>query len=192
MPSELRQSPTRASEIKQKHLRRVLYATSSFVHHFVAIAEFKLELQSRNVQFGSNWIFFVLLFYVILRFDGWHRKWIGHLFYTMSSFVHQWIQTGFTVQKYPNWGKISFGLCDLDLWHWLLAWAPLLPMVNYMTKTLWKRHHRQRQTDRRTDGQNRSLSCLVAAKNIQQNFKYWKKFLTIFLSKPTFVQLIDT
>ena len=30
------------------------YATSSFVHHFVPIGEFKLELQSGNGQFGSN------------------------------------------------------------------------------------------------------------------------------------------
>ena len=30
------------------------YATSSFVHHFVAIGEFKLELQSGQAQSGSN------------------------------------------------------------------------------------------------------------------------------------------
>ena len=30
------------------------YATSSFVQHFIAIGEFKLELQSGNAQFGSN------------------------------------------------------------------------------------------------------------------------------------------
>ena len=30
------------------------YATSSFVHHFVAIGEFKLEFQSGNAQCGSN------------------------------------------------------------------------------------------------------------------------------------------
>ena len=36
------------------------YTTSSFVHHFKAIGEFKLELQSRNPQFGSkSAIFFV-------------------------------------------------------------------------------------------------------------------------------------
>ena len=29
-------------------------ATSSFVHHFVAIGELKIELQSGNTQFGSN------------------------------------------------------------------------------------------------------------------------------------------
>ena len=32
----------------------LFYATSSFVHHFVAIGEFKLQLQSGNAQFGSN------------------------------------------------------------------------------------------------------------------------------------------
>ena len=32
----------------------LFYATSSFVHHFVAIGEFKLQLQSRNAQSGSN------------------------------------------------------------------------------------------------------------------------------------------
>ena len=30
------------------------YATSSFMHHFVAIGEFKQELQSGNTQFGSK------------------------------------------------------------------------------------------------------------------------------------------
>ena len=32
----------------------LFYATSSFVHHFVAIGEFKLELQYGNAKFGSN------------------------------------------------------------------------------------------------------------------------------------------
>ena len=30
----------------------LFYDTSSFLHHFVAISEFKLELQSGNTQFG--------------------------------------------------------------------------------------------------------------------------------------------
>ena len=33
---------------------------------------------------------------------------------------HWWIQTGVTVRKRPNWGKIYFDLCDLDLWPWPL------------------------------------------------------------------------
>ena len=34
------------------------YAASSFVHHFVAIGKFKLELQSGNAQFGSKSMIF--------------------------------------------------------------------------------------------------------------------------------------
>ena len=37
-----------------KTIGRLFYATSSYVHHFLAIGEFKLELQSGNGQFGSN------------------------------------------------------------------------------------------------------------------------------------------
>ena len=37
-----------------KTIGNLCYATSSFVHHFVAIGEFKLELQSGNAQSGSN------------------------------------------------------------------------------------------------------------------------------------------
>ena len=37
-----------------KTIGHLFYATSSFAHHFVAIGDFKLELQSGNAQFGSN------------------------------------------------------------------------------------------------------------------------------------------
>ena len=37
-----------------KTIGLLFYVTSSFVHHFVAIGEFKLELQSGNAQSGSN------------------------------------------------------------------------------------------------------------------------------------------
>ena len=43
-----------------KTIGRLFFATSSFVHHFVAIGEFKLELQSRNAQSGSNLMIFYL------------------------------------------------------------------------------------------------------------------------------------
>ena len=43
-----------------KTIGHLLFATSSFVHHFVAIGEFKLELQSRNAQSGSNLMIFYL------------------------------------------------------------------------------------------------------------------------------------
>ena len=37
-----------------KTIGHLFYATSSFMHHFVAIGEFKLELQSGNAQFRSK------------------------------------------------------------------------------------------------------------------------------------------
>ena len=37
-----------------KTIWHLFYTTSSFVHHFVTIGVLKLELQSRNAQFGSN------------------------------------------------------------------------------------------------------------------------------------------
>ena len=41
-----------------KTIGQLFYATSSFVHHFVPIGEFKLKLQSGNTQSGSNWMIF--------------------------------------------------------------------------------------------------------------------------------------
>ena len=38
----------------RKTIGHLVYTTSSFVHHFVAISEFKLELQSGKAQFGSK------------------------------------------------------------------------------------------------------------------------------------------
>ena len=37
-----------------KTIGHLFFAVSSFVQHFMAISEFKLELQSGNAQFGSN------------------------------------------------------------------------------------------------------------------------------------------
>ena len=38
----------------RKTIGHFFYTTSSFVHHFKSIGEFKLDLQSRNAQFGSK------------------------------------------------------------------------------------------------------------------------------------------
>ena len=70
-----------------KTIGHLFYATSSFMHHFVAIGDFKLELQSGNTQFGSN----STIFGVTLKFDGWPWKTIGHLFSATSSFVHHFV-----------------------------------------------------------------------------------------------------
>ena len=69
-----------------KTIGRIFYATSSFVHHFKAIAKLKLKLQSENAQFWSKSAFFCP---VCLTDDL--KKIIGHLFYVVSSFVHHFI-----------------------------------------------------------------------------------------------------
>ena len=70
------------SQLKIEHL---LYVASNFVHHFIAISEFKLKLQSGNAQFRSKSAIFCP---VTFEFDGWPWKTIGHLFYVASSFLH--------------------------------------------------------------------------------------------------------
>ena len=52
-----------------KTIGRLFYATSSFVHHFVAIGDFKLELQSGNVQFGSKSTIFRAVWPCNLTYD---------------------------------------------------------------------------------------------------------------------------
>ena len=74
-----------------KTIRHLFYATSSFVHHFAAISELKLDLQSGNAEFGPKSIFFSG---VTLKFDlsPWKTK--GHLFYATSCFVHHFVAIG--------------------------------------------------------------------------------------------------
>ena len=52
-----------------KTIGHLFYATSSFVQPFVAIGEFKLELQSGNAQFGSNTTIFRAVWTWNLRDD---------------------------------------------------------------------------------------------------------------------------
>ena len=76
----------------RKIIGHLFYTTSSFVHHFKSISEFKLELQSGNTQFRSKWTIF--LSRVTFKFYGWSWKIIGHLFHATSSFVHHFIAIG--------------------------------------------------------------------------------------------------
>ena len=73
-------------EIWSKTIEHLFYATSSSEHYFVAISDFKLELQSGNAQLGYKSSIF--LSPMTLKFDGWPWKTIGHLFYAISIFLH--------------------------------------------------------------------------------------------------------
>ena len=72
-----------------KTIGHLSYATSSFVHHFIAISEFKLELRVRKrpiwIKIGH------FLAPVTLKFNRWPWKTIGHLSYATPSFVHHFI-----------------------------------------------------------------------------------------------------
>ena len=72
-----------------KTIGHLFYGTSSFVHHFKAIGEFKLKLQSGNAQFGSKSAIFCPVWPWNLMDDL--EKTTGHLFYVASSFVHHFI-----------------------------------------------------------------------------------------------------
>ena len=101
-----------------KTIGHLFYATSSFVHHFIAISEFKLELESGNAQFGSKSAIFLAP--VTLKFNRWPWKTIGHLSYATSSFVHHFIAIGVFKLELES-GNTQFGsksVIFLPQWPW--------------------------------------------------------------------------
>ena len=115
-----------------KKIGHLFYATSSFVHHFVAIGEFKLELQSGNAQFGSKSTIFLAVW--PRNFTDDPQKKIGYLFYATSSFVHHFVAIGEFKLKLQS-GNDQSGSnsrflepCDLEIWRMTLQnnRAPLL------------------------------------------------------------------
>ena len=74
-------------EWPRKTMGHHLFATSNFVHHFVAISQLQMELQSRKAQFGSKsaifcpmwpWIFvddlYTPITRLVMEITGGHRK----------------------------------------------------------------------------------------------------------------------
>ena len=92
-----------------KTIGNLFYTTSSFVHHFEPIREFKQKLKSGNAQFESNSAFFVLCDLKICRVTLKNNR-ASLLYYVKlcaSYQSHQWIQTGVAVRKHvffcPVW-----------------------------------------------------------------------------------------
>ena len=92
-----------------KTIGHLFYVTSSFVQHFVAIDEFKLELQSGNAQSGSNATLLEPCDLEIWRMTlKKNRAPLLCYFKLCASFrSHWWIQTGVTVRKHPIWVKFN-------------------------------------------------------------------------------------
>ena len=82
-----------------KTIGHLYYATSSSMHHFVAIGEFKLELQSGNAQFGSKSTIFLPVWPCNLTYDLENNRAPPLCYFKLcASFrSHRWFQTWVTV-----------------------------------------------------------------------------------------------
>ena len=84
-----------------KTIGHIFYTTLSFLHHFKAMGEFKLELQSGNAKFRSKSAIFSPVW-------PWNLTPLLCFFKLCASFrTHWWIPTGVTVWKRPIWIKFD-------------------------------------------------------------------------------------
>ena len=90
-----------------KTIGNLFYATSSFVYHFIAIGEFKLELQSGNPNLGQIRHFLELCDLEIWRMTLKNNRAPFLCYFKLCASFHWWIQTGVTVRKRLIWVKID-------------------------------------------------------------------------------------
>ena len=120
-----------------KTIGHLFYATLSFMHHFVAIGDFKLELQSGNAQFRSNSTIFIVVWPWNLTDDLEKQK-------GTSSKQHQAICIISSSYVNSNWSyspetvKLGCDLFDLDLWPLTLTFCMDLTLV--IGNNSWKFH----------------------------------------------------
>ena len=133
-----------------KIIWRLFYATSSYVHNFIAIGPFKLEFQSRNAKFGSKSAIFCPVSPCKLANDP--DKKIGHLILPTSSIPHHFIAMHhFKLELLSGnaefgWKSTVIGTCDFKIWGMTLknTRAPLLcylklyaPFYSHRTIQTW-------------------------------------------------------
>ena len=101
----------------QKTIGHLFYTMSSFVHHFKAIGDFKLELQSGNTKFESKWeIFFpcdIKIWQITLKNNKAPLLCNFKLCVSFHSLLS--IQNGVTVRKSQIWVKIGDFLSRMTL-----------------------------------------------------------------------------
>ena len=127
------------------------------MHHFIAISEFKLKLQSGNAKFGSKSTIFLAVWPRNLTDDHENNRapLLSNIKLYVSVHHHMWIQTGATVRQRLKWFMTSVTL-TFDLWPWPFAWTSLLALVitpeNFLMIRWWE-HSQNGVTDRQTDRQ---------------------------------------
>ena len=107
-----------------KLIGHLLYATWNFVHRFIAIGEYRLELQSKNAQFGSK---LKIWSRVTLKFTGRPKKQQGAsaMLLQVLCVISQplanlnWIHSPETFNSGQNWRFLSRVTYKIDaLWPW--------------------------------------------------------------------------
>ena len=108
----------------RKTIEHLFYATSSFAHHFVAIGELKLELQSRNAQVGSKSTIFLAVW--PRNFTDYPQKPYGispMLLQALCIILYPLVNSKLSYSpETPNLGQIRRFLqpCDLAIWRMTL------------------------------------------------------------------------
>ena len=113
-----------------KSIGHLSYGASSFVHCFIAIGKFKLELQSGNAQFGSKSTFLLAVWpwNVTNDLENNRAALLSNIQLCVSFHHHMWIQTGVTVRKRLS-GVMASVTLTFDLWPSPFAWTSLLSLV---------------------------------------------------------------
>ena len=113
----------------------LFYATSSFVHHFIAISEISLEMP---ISGQNRW------FYFLCDLWSWQvtltnkRARLLCLFKLYASFQsHRWIQTRVTVRKRPIWVKIGGFLSRVTLRMAIIELTELVEGWQFVFKNMY-------------------------------------------------------
>ena len=160
-----------------KTIGHLFYATSSFVHHLVAICVFKLDYSPETPNLGQ-----IRRFLEPCDLEIWRMTLKNNRAPLLCCFqlcawfhCHMWIQTGVRVRKRLSWVVTSVTL-TFDLWPWRFAWTSLLTMVitpeNFMMMRWWEHGEKgvtDRQTDRRTDRRTENTICRAAWSQLKIN-----------------------
>ena len=126
----------------------IFSATSSIVHHFIDIYQFKMELQSGNPKFGQNRPFFVLCDLEIWRMTL--KNNMVPLFcyfnFCASFHSHLWNQKWGYSPETPNLGQNQWFLAatkQLYEWYFLSVCLSVCPSVCLSVTPFWLcSHHR--------------------------------------------------